>query len=295
MIESFLNYIRYEKRLSDHTFISYQKDLQQYSVFISEQYQCQEIQLSDHNMLRSWVVFLVEKKLDPNSINRKLACLKSFFKFLVKKQVINLNPTLKLKPLKTAKRNPDFVEEEKLLHLLNDVPFEEDFEGCRSKLILEILYGTGIRLSELIHLKWGDIDFYQKQIKVKGKRNKERIIPLNEPLLKLIKIYELTKRSHFLGELNQPYLIVTVKGEKSYPMLIYKTVKKYLNIITTKDKRSPHTLRHSFATHLLNKGANLNAIKDLLGHSSLSATQVYTHNSLEQLKKVYSQAHPKAE
>lgn len=294
MVKSFLNYIKYEKRYSHHTLNSYQNDLTQFQEYLSQTYASEKTEEATFPMLRSWIVYLSEKNIQPSSINRKIATLKSFYKFLLREETIEINPTTKIRPLKVAKKSPDFVEEDKLIHLLDHVTFQDTFADLRSKLILEILYGTGIRLAELLHIQWKHIDFSYKNIKILGKRNKERLIPVHESLITLIKKYELTKRYYFNEQLDNDYLIVTDSAEKAYPMLIYRTVKKYLELITTKEKKSPHTLRHSFATHLLNKGADLNAIKELLGHANLSATQVYTHNTLDKLKDVFRQAHPKA-
>lgn len=294
MIKSFLNYIQYEKRYSNHTLLSYQNDLEQFQSYVLEVYTFDNLLEVDFQMIRSWIVSLDEQKFSPVSINRKIATLKSFYKFLLRNNHITKNPTVRIKSLKTAQKTPDFVEEQKLLLLLDGLHFSNTFEDLRSKVILETLYGTGIRVSELIHLQFSDIDFYNKQIKVLGKRSKERIIPLHDTLIFLMKHYELVKKVQFTEQNSVPYFILTDHGEQAYPKLIYNTVRKYLAIITTQDKKSPHTLRHTFATHLLNKGADLNAIKDLLGHASLSATQIYTHNSLDRLKEVFDQAHPKA-
>jgi integrase/recombinase XerC len=198
---------------------------------------------------------------------------------------------IKITVLKTQKNIPEFVREKELDNLLDDVEFPDDFAGVRDKLILELLYGTGMRLSELIDLKERDIDFYSRTVKVLGKRNKERIIPINQPLVKLIQDYQSYKNSEGLAH---EYLIVSEKGNQAYPVMIQRITQKYLSLVTTLAKKSPHILRHSYATHLLNNGAELTAIKDLLGHTSLSATQVYTHNSMEKIKKIYQQAHPKA-
>ncbi|MDX2301194.1 MAG: tyrosine-type recombinase/integrase [Microscillaceae bacterium] len=294
MVKSFISYIFYEKRYSPTTISSYKNDLIQFQAFLSECYALENPEKADFNMIRAWLVQLTEQDYNPRSINRKIATLKSYFKFLVKKGVLEINPTLRVKTLKTARKSPTFVEEDKLLQVLNQVQFEDNFQDLRSQLILEILYGTGIRLAELMDLRWPAIDFANKLVKISGKGNKERLIPVHDTLLNLIKKYELIKRHHFEGKLKHDYLIVSDSGGLSYPMLVYKTVKKYLSLVTTQDKKSPHVLRHSFATHLLNKGADLNAIKELLGHSSLNATQVYTHNSLKKLKDVFDQAHPKA-
>jgi integrase/recombinase XerC len=293
-VSSFLHYIEFEKRYSSHTLKAYRKDLEQFSQFLKEIYALDNAQEADFNMIRSWIISLNEDQTQAISINRKIATLKSFYKFLLKKGEISQNPTLRLKPLKTPHKSPNFVEEDKLVALLDKFPFNEDFDGWRSKLILEILYGTGIRLSELINLKTSQIDTSQAQLKVLGKRAKERIIPIHTSLMAIILEYEQVKKVFFGSEPMSPYLILTDKGTKSYPSLIYRTVEKYLKFITTQSQKSPHVLRHTFATHLLNKGADLNAIKDLLGHSSLAATQVYTHNSLDRLREVFEQAHPKA-
>ncbi len=292
MVDKFLKYIALEKRHSTHTLTSYQLDLSQFQDFLQEIYELEDLLAVDYNMLRSWIVALSEQGLKASSINRKIATLKSFYKFLQRKNYLEQNPTLRVKPLKTPKKVPVFVEEDSMNTLLDQLTFEEDFAGQRDKLILEMLYNTGMREAELISLQEKDIDFAHQQVKVMGKGAKERIIPLARPLLHFIQNYLLLKKQHF--EAASPYLVVTDKGAQSYPMLIYRVVKKYLDLITTSEKKSPHVLRHTFATHLLNKGADLNAIKEILGHSSLKATQIYTHTSLERLKEIFEQAHPKA-
>jgi len=293
MIDSFLKYLSYEKRYSRHTIQSYQTDLLQLNSFIQIHYDPEKIEHLDHRMIRDWMVSLVESGYSSRSINRKIASLRSFYKFLLKRNLISKDPTQKIRILKSGKKIPQFVKEDEIIRLFNEYDFGIELEGIRDKLLLELLYGTGIRLSELINLKEGDVDFFEGTIKVLGKRNKERIIPLNTELVHQIKHYLATKKEKFNGNGNE-YLLVTNIGEKCYSMFVYRTVRKYLKIFTSIDKRSPHVLRHTFATHLLNKGAELNAVKDLLGHTSLAATQVYTHNSLEKLKKVFDQAHPKA-
>ncbi|GAL87589.1 integrase [Sporocytophaga myxococcoides] len=292
MIESYLNYIRYEKRYSNHTFVSYQNDLTQFSAFSKDSYGLSCLSEASYQIIRSWIVTLAENEITAKSINRKIACLRSFYKFLLKQNAIQKDPTLRLKAPKINKQLPHFIEENDILKLLDQFIFSEDFYGLRDKLVLELLYGTGIRLSELISIKEEHINKFERIIKIKGKGNKERIIPLNENLMNLISIYK--KEREKVIERPNEYLIITDKGDQSYPMFIYRTVKNYLDMIPTLEKRSPHVLRHTFATHLLNKGADLNAIKDLLGHSSLAATQVYTHNSLDKLKAIFEQAHPKA-
>jgi integrase/recombinase XerC len=291
MVNSFLSYIEFEKRYSQHTLTSYKTDLEQFSTYLTTSYQISNPAEANYNIIRSWILSLVENEISAKTINRKIACLRSYYKFLLKKGTITKDPTLKIKTPKVKKSLPVFVEEENMAKLLNQFEFDERFEGFRDKLILEFLYGTGVRLSELINIKEVDINGFESTVKVLGKGNKQRIIPINKTLLELIDIYKNKKREAMV--VNE-FLIVTDNGEQSYPMFIYRIVKKYLSLITTAEKKSPHVLRHTFATHLLNKGADLNAIKDLLGHSSLAATQVYTHNSIEKLKAIFDQAHPKS-
>jgi len=293
MIDSFLKYLTFEKRYSQHTIQSYQTDLLQFESFLKLNYPDCNLLIVDYHIVRNWMVYLIESKQSPRSVNRKIASLRSFYKFLLKRSKISKDPTNKIRILKSGKNIPDFVKENEILKLFDEYDFGDSFEGIRDKLLLELLYGTGIRLSELINARHKDISLFNQTIKVIGKRKKERIIPLNTELQMLIKQYELLKKQKFEKN-GSEYLIVTNSGEMCYPMMVYRTVRKYLNLFAAIDKRSPHVLRHSFATHLLNKGAELNAVKDLLGHSSLAATQVYTHNSLEKLKKVFDQAHPKA-
>ena len=291
MIDSFLKYLRYEKRYSEHTLIAYQNDLSQFQIHLAEVYEIKDLTQAKHPHLRSWIVSLIEDQVSPKSVNRKIATLKSFYKFLLVRELVDSNPAGRLKPLKSEKKLPSFVRENDMVSMLDHIVFEEDFSGMRDRVILELLYATGIRLSELIHLKDLDINSFQGTIKVLGKRNKERLIPLSDFIVKTLKDYQGV-RNRDVGKTE--YLIVTDSGDKLYPMLVYRTVKKYLEQFTTISKKSPHVLRHTFATHLLNKGAELNAVKDLLGHTSLAATQVYTHNSMEKLKSVFDQAHPKA-
>lgn len=292
MIDSFLKYLQFEKRFSPHTLVSYKNDLSQANSFISDNFQC-ALKDANYQALRSWIIHLVEQGLESKTVNRKIACLKSYFKFLVSRELVEKNPADKLKPLKTPRQLPSFVRESEMIQLLDQTLFPEGFVGSRDKLILNFLYCTGVRLSELINLRETDINFYQNHVKVLGKRNKERIIPIPSALSSELKKYIITKQG-FLSEKITNFLIVTEEGAQSYPMMIYRVVKAYLNMVTTSEKKSPHVLRHTFATHLLNKGADLNAVKDLLGHAGLAATQVYTHNTLDKLKAVYKQAHPKA-
>ena len=289
-IERFVNYLKYEKRVSSHTLIAYQNDLAQFHQFLLGQ----ELQLEEvhHTHIRSWIVELMDEGLQAQSINRKLTTLRSYYKFLLRESLVKKNPMAIIQALKTPKRLPVMVEDQKLNVLLDrDDYFAEDFPGLRNRVIIELLFGTGIRLAELLGLKDSDVAFYDQQIKVLGKRNKERIIPIAKPLLDLLKGYIQEKQSLFP---ENKLLILTDKGQSGYPQLIYRVVKTVLSSISTQDKKSPHVLRHTFATSLLSKGADLNAIKELLGHANLSATQIYTRNSVERLKSVYKQAHPKA-
>lgn len=292
MIDSFLKYLQFEKRYSPHTLTSYKNDLLQAEQFLSDNFSSSLAQ-ANYQALRAWLVHLVEQGLESKSVNRKIACLKSYFKFLLSRELIEKNPSEKLKPLKAPKRLPSFVKESEINFLLDHDLFPDDFAGKRDKLILNFLYGTGVRLSELINLRQEDINFYQHQVKVLGKRNKERIIPIPQSLTLEIQKFIVLKKDLFKEKFSN-FLIVTEDGDQSYPMMIYRVVKRYLNMVTASEKKSPHVLRHTYATHLLNKGADLNAVKDLLGHAGLAATQVYTHNTLEKLKAVYKQAHPKA-
>ena len=291
MVASFFIYLQHEKRYSEHTLTSYETDLRQLAVYLSSTYETTDISLASYQMLRSWLLSLAGNDLKPRSLARKIACLKSYYTFLHKKRIIQFNPTLRLKSPKLEKRLPTFVEEKNMDILLDEITFPEGFEGIRDKLILELLYGTGIRLSELIGIKEPDYNQYDHTLKVLGKGNKERIVPINTTLSTLISNYIAQKNAE---ESKNNYLIVTDKYDKLYPVFVQRIVKKYLSLVTTLEKKSPHVLRHTFATHLLDRGADLNSIKDMLGHSSLAATQVYTHNSLEKLKKVFEKAHPKA-
>ncbi len=292
LVDFFLSYLQNEKRLSPHTVLAYKIDLLQFQSFMSSPDSLYDIQEAQYQDIRLWIVQLSENEIDNRSINRKIASLRAFFKFLQIKKKIEVNPVALVKSLKTAKRLPVYVEETPMGNLFADVEFADDFEGLRDKLLLEMLYGTGIRLSELINIRVSDVDVFGKKITVLGKRSKYRVIPLHQTLLDLIQKYIKLKKINFDSE--QDYLLLTDKEEQLYRVFVQRKVKHYLQMVTTISKKSPHVLRHSFATHLLNRGADLNAIKELLGHSNLAATQIYTHNSISQLKEVYKKAHPKA-
>ena len=291
MVETFLKYLSSEKRYSSHTVTAYKKDLSQFQNYLEEQFEIIAPEQALHVHLRGWVVELTELELNPVSINRKIATLKSFYKFLVAREYLEKNPAEAIKPLKTENRLPSFVKESEMHSLLDTVTYEDDLIGQRDKLLLELFYNTGIRLAELVNLKESDVNFYEKTIRVLGKRNKERILPVSNTLLQLVREYIDLKK---MEGMDSAYLLLTDRGKALYPMFIYRKIRSYLSLVTTQTKKSPHVLRHSFATHLLNKGADLNAVKDLLGHTSLAATQVYTHNSIEKLKEAFNQAHPKA-
>ncbi|MCX2738427.1 tyrosine-type recombinase/integrase [Pontibacter anaerobius] len=292
-MDLFFKYLQYEKRYSPHTLTSYHTDLGQLSEYLQQVYQITDAAEADHTIIRSWILTLVQNNIKPRSINRKIACLRSYYKFLMAQERIRVNPMLRIKAPKAGKKLPAFVQEEPFNNLLDSFTFEDTFEGQRDRLILEFLYGTGIRLAELINIEPTDIELRAKTVRVLGKGNKERIVPLNDSLLLALDAYK-TEKKHFFGDNNSVKLLVTNKARPLYPKFVYRVVKKYISLITTSEHNSPHVLRHSFATHLLNKGADLNAIKDLLGHTSLAATQVYTHNSIEQLKSIFEKAHPKA-
>lgn len=292
-MDLFFKYLQYEKRYSPHTLTSYHTDLGQFADYLQQVYEITDATEADHTIIRSWILTLVQNNIKPRSINRKIACLRSYYKFLLAQERIKINPMLRIKAPKATKKLPAFVQEEPFNNLLDSFSFEDSFEGQRDRLILEFLYGTGIRLAELIHIEPSELELRAKTVRVLGKGNKERIVPLNDSLLKALDTYQHEKK-RFLGDNNSVKLLVTNKARPLYPKFVYRVVKKYISLITTSEHNSPHVLRHSFATHLLNKGADLNAIKDLLGHASLAATQVYTHNSIEQLKSIFEKAHPKA-
>lgn len=291
-IGNFIDYLEFEKRFSKHTLKAYRSDLQQFALFLKTEEQVEKLDDISSPMIRSWLVKMMEEGIDPRSINRKITSLKTFFKYSMKSSWIRINPMLKVVSPKIPKKLPVYVEAHKMDFLLDSTEFSTGFEGVRDRLILELFYGTGMRRAELLSLLMEDLDMHQKQLKVTGKRNKQRIIPLHDSLLILFQQY-LSLRITISG--NDSLVFITPQGKPLYPELVYRLVKKHLSKVSTQKKRSPHVLRHSFATEMLNQGADLNAIKEILGHANLSATQVYTHNSIEKLRNVYKKAHPRGE
>ena len=290
MIEPFLEYLAFEKRSSGHTVTSYRIDLDQFRKYLLFQYELDKPETATPVMLRSWIVSLMEEKLNPTSINRKMASLRSYYGFLRRRKYITKDPSGMLSSMKMRRKLPAFVEEKAMESLFTSEDFADDFAGYRDRIIMELLYGTGMRLSELIDLEIKDLELEARIVRVTGKRGKERLIPVSGLLVGFLKEY-LVQRS---PEEPTNALILTDSGKAAYPVFIQRTVKKYLSGVTTLSQKSPHVLRHTYATHLLNRGADLNAIKELLGHANLAATQIYTHNSIEKLKKTHQQAHPKA-
>jgi integrase/recombinase XerC len=287
--EAFLNYLRFEKRYSQHTIISYQNDLEQFLSSIIADFDAPRLKDINAAMVRTWLAGLMNQKLTAKSINRKISTLKSFFKFLMKEGVIDTTPMSIINSPKISKRLPVYVEEKDIKTLFEHVEFTDDWKGRTEKLVLELFYNTGMRVSELINLKASQLDGSYNHIKVLGKGNKERIIPVNKVLMETLQRYISVKPINAAEN-----IFVNEKGKELYSKEVYNLVKKHLSLVTTINKKSPHILRHSFATHLTNNGADLNAVKELLGHSSLAATQVYTHNNIEKLKEVFKKAHPKA-
>ena len=293
LIQPFLDYLKYQKRYSAHTIRSYHDDLLQFFGFLKMQFGQVVLADTGHNHVRSWLASLKENGISSKTINRKISSLKSFFKYLVKTNVLEQTPMARVITPKISKRLPDFIRENEAIKLVGSLEKTEDWKSLNTKMLITLFYTTGMRLSELVNLKESQVDYGKKQVKVLGKGNKERIIPIGQEVVSMIKDYITHKKKEF--ESADIALLVTEKGKKMYPKYPYLLVKSFLSSeIKTLNKKSPHVLRHSFATHLSNNGADLNAIKELLGHSSLAATQVYTHNTIEKLKNVYKKAHPKA-
>ena len=290
-LEDFFQYLRFEKRYSPHTLLAYQNDLHHFQNFIKEQFEIEEEKSLESFHIRSWLALLKEEKNEARTINRKLSSLNSFFFFLLKNNFLKTNPATQIRSLKLPERLPTFIKEKEAEILLEEIDFEDCFKGKTDRLICELLYETGMRRSELVSLQEKDIENSLKQIRVFGKGKKERLIPVNIFLLEKINTYLEAKKTQ--ENCNRDFLLVLENGKPLYVEYVYSVVKKYLTMVTTLKKRSPHVMRHSFATHLLNNGANIQAIKELLGHSSLAATQVYTHNNIDQLKEIHRKNHPR--
>jgi integrase/recombinase XerC len=294
-LERFISYLSLEKRFSKHTIIAYQGDLTQFRDYLVTQYQLEDFAQVSHFIIRSWAVSLIEQGLDTRSVNRKLTCLRTFYRFLMKNQLVTKNPMQKVQAPKNSTKLPEYLEDQKMDQLLEPKLDDTSFEALRNNLIIDFFYRTGVRLSELINIKINDVNLYNLTVTVLGKRNKMRQIPLTNKFKVLIQKY-LVVRSEFMKEKGtvHDYFFTENNGNQMYPKFVYRLVKTEISKVSTSKKRSPHILRHTFATTMLNHGADINAIKELLGHSSLAATQVYTHNSIEKLKEIYKQAFPKA-
>ncbi|MCL8006802.1 tyrosine-type recombinase/integrase [Gelidibacter japonicus] len=290
---AFSEYLLREKKYSILTVKAYLGDLESFSMFIGDEYDSTTIQDVNYSQIRHWIVFLVEQKISNRSINRKISSLNSYFKFLIKTETIKANPLSKHKALKTTKKIQIPFSRNEMEEVIGILKMETDFEGLRNRLIVELFYATGIRRIELIQIKIKDLDLANKTLKVIGKRNKERFVPLIDSVVMTAKHY-LQIRNQLKTIEDTDFVFLTKKGLKIYETLVYRIINEYFSLASSKVKKSPHILRHSFATHLLNQGADLNAVKELLGHSSLAATQVYTHNSIAELKKVYANAHPRS-
>lgn len=291
-LASFIDYLTYEKKYSGHTVQSYQTDLEQFSAFLGEPDETFSISEVNYQQIRKWVTTLMDSGLSPKSVNRKLSALKSFFKYLQKNGEIAVNPMARVSGPKNPKRLPEFVDESAMRGLLDGSVFEDGFKGMTDRLMIDLFYQAGLRRSELARLREEQVDRANATIRVLGKRNKERMIPVSVALMRNLEAYLQVKQGKHISN---PMLLVNEKGKSLSEAYIYQAVRTYLGNVTTLRKRSPHVLRHTFATHLLDNGADINAVKDLLGHSSLAATQVYTHNTIDKLKKSYKQAHPRGD
>lgn len=292
MVDAFLEYLNLEKKYSAHTITAYKNDLQSFKKFLEMEYAQENLREVHYSQIRNWIVNLVDIKVSNRTVNRKVSALKSFFTFLQKTKQIDYNPLSKHKSLKIEKRLQVPFSFKEINTVINDIDKDanDDFESLRNRLIVELFYSTGIRRAELINIKQRDVSFSDKTIKILGKRNKERFVPLLGSVIQTLNKYLALKKEFEIG---LEELFITEKGNKIYETLVYRIINHYFGQVSSKEKRSPHILRHSFATHLLNEGADLNSVKDLLGHSSLASTQVYTQNSLDVLKKVYNKAHPR--
>jgi len=292
-IKAFTDYLQLERNYSNLTLKAYTNDINSFQFFLAEEFDDSQLNKVNYSQIRSWIVQLVESKISNRSINRKVSALNSYYKFLLKIGDIEINPLTKHKALKTSKKIQVPFSQAEINIAIDELHYQDNYKGIRDKLIIELFYSTGIRRIELVNLKLSNIDFSNKTLKVLGKRNKERYVPLLDSVINTIEIY-LKKRIELEVIVDIEVLFLTKKGVKIYETLVYRIINEYFSLASNKLKKSPHILRHSFATHLLNQGADLNAVKELLGHSSLAATQVYTHNSIAELKKVYSKAHPRS-
>ncbi len=292
-ISDFTSYLSSEKRYSINTVQAYQRDLEQFFIYVQSSYEITDIKFVSHIHIRSWLAKLKENNIENRSINRKISTLKSFYKYLLRNEVVESSPMTKIISPKNVKRLPVFVNEQNMQDMLkHNLSEDSDFKTQTNQLIVELLYQTGIRRAELLNIKCSDIDFYNNSIKILGKGNKERILPLMKEIIEQLKTYillrdEIVKNQHSI-------LFSIANGKPIYAKYMHKVVKDYLSASTTISKKSPHVLRHTFATHLLNQGADLNAVKELLGHANLNATQIYTHNTIDKLKEIHKKAHPKA-
>lgn len=291
--EVFAKYLQYEKRFSAHTITAYKHDLEQFITYIQDTQCLTSVAEVRHSHIRSWVVALLQEGLTPRSIRRKLSTLKTYFRFLLKQSAITQNPMLKVATPKIGKRLPQYLQANEMNQLLDQIEWGSDYTAQRDRLILALLYHTGMRRAELIGLQVTDVDFYGRTLRVLGKGNKERLLPFGNELAQLLRLYLDLRQATFPTQTSN-HLLLTEKGLPLYPKRVYNIVKHYLSMVSTIEQRSPHVLRHTFATHLSDNGADLNAIKELLGHANLAATQIYTHHSIEKLRQVYQNAHPKA-
>lgn len=296
MVDAFLNYLKYEKRYSPKTVESYKTDILQFFHFIENEFGLSDLLQVRNNNVRAWVVQLVTVKNKPSSVKRKISALKSFYKYYQKTGQLKANPADKINSPKIPERLPKFVEQKNINKLLDlsENYFDDSFAGMQEKLIVDMLYSTGMRRQELINLGWNDINMSSGQVKVTGKGNKQRFIPIGKELINSLQIFRKLQAEQLRDIPVSPFVFLTHNGQQLYPNFVYRLVKKYISLCSTTEKKSPHVLRHSFATHMSNNGAKLNDIKELLGHASLASTQVYTHNTIEQLKEIYKIAHPKA-
>lgn len=293
-LNAFQDYLQHEKKYSIHTVTAYVNDLLFFQEFLKVNFDHDSLEVVNYSMIRSWIVALVDGGISNNSVNRKIASLKSFYKFLLKTKQIESSPLLKHKSLKTPKKIQIPFSEKELDNVLNHIHYPDGFEGIRDKLVIDLFYTTGIRRTELIHLQMQNVDLSANTLKVLGKRNKERILPILPIIAKQIKNY-LTERAAIEDIKDSEYFFLLLKGVKFNDSFVYRLINYYFSNVSEKVKKSPHILRHTFATHLLNNGADLNSVKELLGHSSLASTQVYTHSSLSELKKAYGNAHPRSQ